>query len=45
MKKLIALLTLLLVVLPLSPAQSADSIVRITSMAHQTFTGEFRNDD
>ena len=45
MKRLIAFITLLLVVLPLSPAQSADSIVRITSMAHQTFTGEFRNDD
>jgi hypothetical protein len=36
---------MLLVVLPLSPAKAADSIVRITSMAHQTFTGEFRNDD
>jgi hypothetical protein len=34
-----------LMVLPLSPAQAANSIVRITSMAHQTFTGEFRNDD
>lgn len=45
MKKLIALLTLLLVLLPLSPAKAAGSIVRITSMAHQTFTGEFRNDD
>ena len=45
MKKLVALLIALLVVLPLSPAQGADSIVRITSMAHQTFTGEFRNDD
>jgi len=45
MKKLIALLVMLLVVLPLSPAKAADSIVRITSMAHQTFTGEFRNDD
>ena len=45
MKKLVALLVMLLVVLPLSPAQSAGSIVRITSMAHQTFTGEFRNDD
>jgi len=45
MKKLILLLTMLLVVLPLSPAKAADSIVRITSMAHQTFTGEFRNDD
>jgi len=45
MKKFIALVVMLLVVLPLSPAQSAESIVRITSMAHQTFTGEFRNDD
>ena len=45
MKKLIVLLIMLLVVLPLSPARGADSIVRITSMAHQTFTGEFRNDD
>ena len=45
MKKLIVLLAMLLVVLPLSPAKAADSIVRITSMAHQTFNGEFRNDD
>ena len=45
MKKFIALLIMILVVLPLSPAKAADSIVRITSMAHQTFTGEFRNDD
>lgn len=45
MKKFIALLTLLLVLLPLSPAKAAGSIVQITSMAHQTFTGEFRNDD
>jgi hypothetical protein len=45
MKKLVALLVMLLVVLPLSPAKAAESIVRITSMAHQTFTGEFRNDD
>ena len=45
MKKLIPLLIMFLVVLPLSPAQAANSIVRITSMAHQTFTGEFRNDD
>lgn len=45
MKKLIALLIMFLVILPLSPAQAADSIVRITSVAHQTFTGEFRNDD
>ena len=45
MKKLIGLITFLLVVLPLSPTQAADPVVRITSMAHQTFTGEFRNDD
>jgi hypothetical protein len=45
MKKIVLLLTMLLVVLPLSPAKAVDSVVRITSMAHQTFTGEFRNDD
>ena len=45
MKRLIAFLVMLLVLLPLSPAKAAGSIVRITSMAHQTFTGEFRNDD
>jgi hypothetical protein len=45
MKKFIALLIMLLVALPLSPARGAGSIVQITSMAHQTFTGEFRNDD
>ena len=45
MKRLIALLVMLLVLLPLSPAKAAGPIVRITSIAHQTFTGEFRNDD
>ena len=45
MKKLITLLVTLFIVLPLSPVQAADSIIRITSVAHQTFTGEFRNDD
>ena len=45
MKKLLGLLVGLLVILPLSPAQAADRIVRITSAAHQTFNGEFRNDD
>ena len=45
MKKLIALLILLFVILPLSPAQADNVIVRITSTPHQTFTGEFRNDD
>ena len=45
MKKLITLLIMFLVVLPLSPVQAANTTVRITSMAHQTFTSEFRNDD
>jgi hypothetical protein len=45
MKKLIFFITMFLILLPLSPARAADPIVRITSMAHQTFTGEFRNDD
>jgi hypothetical protein len=45
MKKLIFFITIFLILLPLSPARAADPIVRITSMAHQTFTGEFRNDD
>jgi hypothetical protein len=45
MKKLIFFMTMFFIVLPLSPARAADPIVRITSMAHQTFTGEFRNDD
>ena len=45
MKKLILVLIAVLVILPMSPARGADSIVRITSKAHQTFTGEFRNDD
>jgi hypothetical protein len=45
MKKLILFFSFILIMLPLSLANSADSIVRITSMAHQTFTGEFRNDD
>jgi hypothetical protein len=45
MKRLIAFLVMLLVLLPLSPATAAGSVVRITSMAHQTFSGEFRNDD
>jgi hypothetical protein len=45
MKRFIGFLVALLVVLPLSPAHAADRIVRITSAAHQTFNGEFRNDD
>lgn len=45
MKKVIGFLVALMVILPLTPAQAADRIVRITSAAHQTFSGEFRNDD
>ena len=45
MKKLMVLIAALLFGFPLSPAHSADPIVRITSMTHQTFTGEFRNDE
>ena len=39
MKRFVGLLAALFVVLPLSPAQAADRVVRITSAAHQTFTG------
>lgn len=45
MKRLISFVIALFVIIPLSPAQAADRIVRITSPAHQTFNGEFRNDD
>ncbi len=45
MKRFIAFLVMLLVVLPLTPTQAAERVVRITSYAHQTFSGEFRNDD
>lgn len=45
MKKLIVLLVAIFIVVPLPQAQAADSVIRITSMAHQTFMGEFRNDD
>jgi hypothetical protein len=45
MKKFILLLVGFFVFLPLSAAQAADQVVRITAKAHQTFTGEFRNDE
>ena len=44
MKKILIVLTGLLILLPL-PSAHANSVVRITSVAHQTFTGEFRNDE
>lgn len=45
MKKLVFLLisTFLLLMMPQSTA--ANKVIRITSPVHQTFTGEFRNDD
>jgi hypothetical protein len=46
MRKIIGtLLTVLFVCAPISPVQADATIIRIVSAAHQTFTGEFRNDD
>jgi hypothetical protein len=46
MRKIIGtLLTALFLFAPLSPVQADATIIRIVSAAHQTFTGEFRNDD
>lgn len=45
MKKFVLLLIAIFIFAPISSAQAADQIVRITSKAHQTFTGEFRNDE
>ena len=46
MKKLIgSLLAAFFLFVPLSTVHADETIVRIISPAHQTFTGEFRNDD
>jgi len=45
MKKLAVAMCLLITALPMSAAQARDVVVRITSMPHQTFSGEFRNDE
>ncbi|MEI7540524.1 MAG: DUF6049 family protein [Actinomycetes bacterium] len=46
MRKLLSLFFVALFILaPLAPASAEPIIVRIVSPAHQTFTGEFRNDD
>jgi len=45
MKKVVVILIGFLFFLQLPNAGAANLIVRITSPAHQTFTGEFRNDD
>jgi len=46
MRKIIGtLLTALFLFAPISPVQADATIIRVVSAAHQTFTGEFRNDD
>ena len=45
MKKLVLILVALFLCTPMSTVHAADPIVHITSKAHQTFTGEFRNDE
>lgn len=45
MKRFVALLVAFFVFASLPIAQAEDQVVRITSKAHQTFSGEFRNDD
>ncbi len=46
MKKLIVFFfTFAFILAPLTPVHADPTIVRIVSQSHQTFTGEFRNDD
>ena len=45
MKKLVLILVALFICTPMSAVHAADPIVHITSKAHQTFSGEFRNDE
>jgi hypothetical protein len=46
MRKVFSLFfTALFIFLPLSPAHAEPTIVRLVNTPHQTFTGEFRNDD
>lgn len=45
MKKLAVLIVSALVLLMMPQAVAANTVIRITSPLHQTFTGEFRNDD
>ena len=45
MKKLLLLLVTALITLPLPQIAAAESIVRITAPAQQSFSGEFRNDE
>jgi hypothetical protein len=45
MKKLVVLVISTFLLLMMPQATAANSVIRITAPAHQTFTGEFRNDD
>ncbi|MBU6255794.1 MAG: hypothetical protein KGM45_05845, partial [Actinomycetales bacterium] len=45
MKKLVFSVISAFLLLVMPPASAANTIIRITGPIHQTFTGEFRNDD
>jgi hypothetical protein len=45
MKKLVVLVVSTLLLLMMPQASAGNSVIRITAPLHQTFTGEFRNDD
>jgi hypothetical protein len=45
MRKLVLFLVATLIVLMMPSASAANSVVRITAPVHQTYSGEFRNDD
>jgi hypothetical protein len=45
MKKLVFIVVSTFLLLMMPQATAANTVIRITSPAHQTFTGEFRNDD
>ena len=45
MKKLVLLVISTFLLLMVPQATAADTVIRITAPVHQTFTGEFRNDD
>lgn len=45
MKKFLLLFIAVIACMPISSAHAVNPVVQITSKAHQTFTGEFRNDE
>ena len=45
MKKFAVLIVSALLLLVMPQAVAANTVIRITAPLHQTFTGEFRNDD